>query len=198
MWAKTFLQFSFLLSSFISLEGRGCFNEGMSWTGDFLLEITLHIGNVSACLDLCKKTADCQAFTWMNKDHHLFPESCVTYSDIGELETCEECTSGRLADCQLCSQPVGCQIDQNFIAAVSTTTEVDCQHVCALTTNCTFYTWVDSSEFLNNMCFLLSSCEDTVECTGCSSGPPSCQEDFCEGIEYRLLDDPTRNEKHGK
>ena len=104
----TFFKFIFLLSSFIGLEGKGCFNEGKSWTDDFLEDVTLHISNASACLDLCKKTVGCKAFSWLGKgyeDHH-FKESCLTYNGIGTLEACQDCISGQLVDCQLCSQEI--------------------------------------------------------------------------------------------
>ena len=140
------------------------------------------------------------AFTWLteeNSGHHL-AESCWTFSDIGEPEACEECISGQLADCQLCSQHVGCLVGGNLIAATPASSEIECKTLCEDRAGCVYYTWFESSTFFKKICFLLSSCEDTEDCTGCSSGPPSCQGDYCTGIKYNELDDSTRNEKHGK
>ena len=181
-----------------SLKGEECFTDGVTWTNEFVQDITPSITTIFDCLDLCKKTADCKAFSWINKEHPLFPESCLTYTNSSQPVTCEECVSGRLADCQLCSHSVSCQIWENMISAVPTTTEVECQYVCARTADCKYYTWFNGSAVPKNICFLLSSCGETEDCTSCSSGPSSCQEDHCEGIDYKILDDPTRNEKHGK
>ena len=194
----------FILSSFSSLEGAECFNEGVSWTVDYLQGITLNIPTASACLDLCTKTADCVAFTWLDSDFaiQLLPESCLTYSGFGETVTCRECTSGRVADCQLCSQPVGCQIGKNLLDAVPGSSEVECKHMCYHKAGCEYYTWYENSTAFMNICFLLSSCENNVDCTGCTSGSHQCQTEYCKGIEYNLLEDPTRNptwnEVHGK
>ena len=68
--------------------------------------------------------------------------------------------------------------------------------MCYHKAGCEYYTWYENSTAFMNICFLLSSCEDNVNCTGCSSGSSQC--DHCKEIEYNLLDDPTRNEKHGK
>ena len=205
------VQLIFLQSSFSSLAGSGCFNDGVSWTDDYLQDIsphlhylqdinTLHIPTESACLDLCAKTAGCVAFTWLNSDYedHHFAESCLTYTAIGEPEACNECTSGQLADCKPCSQPVECHISENLLAAVPASFEIECKEMCADTEGCGYCTWIENSIFLENICFLLSSCGETVECEGCSSGPPQCKTDHCSGIKYNLLDDPTRNEEHGK
>lgn len=195
MTVNILLQLFFLATSFNSLDGAGCFLDGLSWTEDHLLDVTLHIPSASACLDICTLTSGCVAFTWLNQDHHPLAESCVTYSGIGEPETCDECTSGLLADCQTCSQPVGCQvISENLIDSVTASSEVECKNLCYDTIGCVYYTWYEKSPAFRNICFLLSSCEDTVDCTGCTSGPPQC---FCKDIEFKLLDDPTRNAKHG-
>ena len=193
-----FIQLLLLASCFSSLETTGCFNDGQSWTNDFLQGITINVKTVKACLDICTKTSDCIAYTWMSGNYgdQYLAESCLTFYEIGTTVSCKECTSGLVTDCEVCSHPVECQI-QHYIAIVETSTEVGCKNICAYTTDCGYYTWFDGSTILNNLCFLLTSCGDSVECEGCSSGPPQCT-DYCEGIEYNLLDDPTRNEKYGK
>lgn len=196
-----FVQLILLLTSFSSFAKAVCFNDGVSWTDDFLQDIiTLHIQTAAACLDLCTNTVDCIAFPWLPKDYedHHFAESCLTYSKIGTPESCKECISGRLANCQVCSQPVECHISENLLAAVPAWSEIDCQSLCAVTEGCGYYTWIESSTFLEKICFLLSSCGDTVDCTGFMSGPPQCQTDYCTEIEYNELDDPIRNENHRK
>ena len=194
-----FIQLFFIFSSFDSLESAGCFNNGQSWTKDFLQDINLHVKTPQACLDICTKTSDCQAYTWMSGSYadQYLAESCLTFYGIGTTVSCQECTSGLIADCQVCSQTVECQIE-HYIAIVPTSTEVGCKNICAYTTDCGYYIWFDSTTALKNFCFLLTSCGDSVECEGCSSGPPQCPTDYCTDIEYNLLDDPTRNEKHGK
>ena len=194
-------QLILLVSTFHALEGAGCYNDGLWWTKDYLLEVTSHITTTQACLDLCIAAPDCVAYTWLSGqfvEQHL-AESCLIYSDIGTPESCENCISGLVADCHVCSHPVECQVEDNLITMVTTSTELECKNTCENTQGCEYYTWHDSSASLKNFCFLLTSCENVVECNkGCSSGPPQCQTEHCEEIEYKLLDDPTRNKKHGK
>ena len=196
-----FFQLIFIVSSLSTLEGAECFNDGVSWANAWPQGITIHVPSAQVCLDICTKTSNCVAFTWKTRnfaDHHL-AESCLTYNYIPEEpENCQECISGQVADCQVCSHSVECQIGENLIAEVPTATELECKNICADMTGCGFYTWFDGSTPLKNLCFLLSSCGDTVECKGCSSGPPQCQTEYCKGIEYNNLDDPTRNENYGK
>ena len=200
MCFQILLQYIFLAITFSSSEGEECFHDSTSWSDEFLQVITLHIPSASACLNVCTLTPGCVAFTWLtqdNSDHHL-AESCWTFSDIGEPEACKECISGQLADCELCSQPFGCEIGENLIATVQVSSEIECKIKCAETAGCGYYTWFESSTTFKKICYLLSSCEDKVDCSSCMSGPPSCRADYCTGIEYRILDDPTRNEHYGK
>ena len=201
MLCQILLQLIFLAITLSSLEGETCFQNGTSWSDEFLQDISLHIPTALACLNLCALTPGCIAFTWLsqnNSDHHL-AESCLIFTDIGTPEACEECISGQLADCQLCSHPVSCEIgEENLIDTAPVATEIECKIMCADTAGCEYYTWFENSTIFRKVCFLLSSCEDKVDCVGCSSGPPSCQGEYCEGIEYKELDDPTRSEKHGK
>ena len=133
MYLKTIYKFLLFLSKFWSLKGEECFTDGVTWTNEFVPVITPSITTIFDCLDLCKKTADCKAFSWINKEHPLFPKSCLTYTNSSQPVTCEECTSGRLEDCQLCSQALSCSTSDNLVSAVSTTTELECQYVCART-----------------------------------------------------------------
>ena len=186
-----------LFGTFHALEGAKCFNDGLWWTNDYLIDVTSHVPTPQACLDLCTRTPDCRAYTWLSGKYveQHFAESCITYSDIGTPDSCQECISGVEADCRVCGLHLECQVADNLITMVTTSTELECKETCAETQACGYYTWFDSSTPLKNFCFLLTSCGDVVECEGCSSGPPKCH---CNGIEYNLLDDPTRNEKHGK
>ena len=187
-----------LLGMFHALEGTKCFNDGLWWTNDYLLDISSHVTTAQACLDLCTRTPDCAAYTWLSGqfvEQHL-AESCLIYSDIGTPDSCEECISGLVADCRVCGHHEECQVANNLISMVATSTELECKEACQNTQGCGYYTWYDSSTSFKNLCFLLTSCGDPVECEGCSSGPPKCQ--TCEEIEYNLLDDPTRNEIRGK
>ena len=189
-----------IFSGLRSLESAGCFKDGVSWGDDYLQGITIRVPSAQACLELCTETADCKAFTWLDRSFpsQYLTESCLTYTRISALENCKECTSGQVAACKVCSQPVECQIGANLLAEASTSTELECKETCENTPDCSYYTWFDGSTVLKNLCFLLTSCGDTVECEGCSSGPPQCPTDYCEGIEFNLLDDPTRNENNGK
>ena len=197
MFSQIFLQSIFLAITFSSLEGEECFHDGTSWSDEFLQEITLHIPTASACLDVCTNTAACVAFTWKKQLwYNELAESCWTFSDIGEPEACKECISGQLANCQLCSQHFGCQIGENLIATVQVLSEIECKIKCADTAGCGYYTWFESSTTFKKICYLLSSCGDTVDCSNCMSGPPLCP--YCKGMEYNELDDPTRNINHGK
>ena len=193
-------QLVILVCTFQALEGAGCYNDGLWWTNDYLQGITLRVLTAPLCLDICQNTPGCVAYTWLSGQfvEQHFAETCLTYSDIGTPESCKDCISGVVADCQVCGRPVECAIGNNLIAEVPTSTEVGCKKICEYYTGCGYYTWFDGTTVLKNLCFLLTSCGETVECEGCSSGPPQCKTDYCEGMEYNLLDDPTRNEKHGK
>ena len=105
-----------------------------------------------------------------------------------------------LADAELCSQPVGCQVQDNLVATVLKHSETECQHSCSVSAGCKFYTWYEGSADTKQTCQLLISCEETVECTGCASGPAICGGEFanCTVMKYNKLDDPTRNVQHGK
>jgi hypothetical protein len=60
--------------------------------------------------------------------------------------------------------------------------------------DCAFYTWFGEGNPLQTMCFLFSSCDEVVACSGCSSGRPTCQPRTPQQCQqYWLLDDPTRN-----
>jgi len=53
--------------------------------------------------------------------------------------------------------------------------EETCKEYCYNTSGCEFYTWYDSTEFPQNLCVLLTSCDEIYQgCSGCFSGPPSC------------------------
>ena len=197
--SSSLINFYFLLFCVSCVKGEVCFTDGVSWTDEHLQFVTPHINTAVACLDLCTKTDGCVAFTFLSKDYdQLIPEACITYTDIGKPLTCEECISGRFEDCQLCSQPVVCEKGGTIILLVPTSTKVECQTFCSKTTDCKYYTWFDNSAVTKNICFLLSGCGDTVERSDCMSGPPTGQGDYCTGIDYNELDDPTRNENQGK
>ena len=199
---KLTMQFSniilgFFIISFSSSEGAECFGHGYSWTNEYILAIFVNVPSSEECLDSCIATKDCLAFSYFNEGPN-FAETCKLFSDIGKQTTCSDCTSGRIIDCQPCSEPVACEItDANLISDLETDTEFECWRTCKATTSCVYYTWFDDSTFLKNRCFLLSTCGETQGCTGCISGPANCKTKYCEGIEYRELDDPTRNENHG-
>ena len=103
-----------------------------------------------------------------------------------------------LTDAELCSQPVGCKVQDNLVATVLKHSETQCQHSCSVSAGCKFYSWYEGSADTKQTCQLFISCQETVECTGCASGPAVCEGDYCTVMKYNELDDPTRNENYGK
>ena len=193
-------QLIIFISSFHALNSAECYNAGLWWPNDNLLNVYLRVHTAPLCLEICQKTPDCVAFSWLSGKfvEQYLAETCLTFNDTSTPESCEECISGMVADCQVCGQHEECQVENNLITTITTSTELECKETCQNTEGCEYYTWYDDSTSLKNSCFLLTFCGDTVECEGCSSGPPKCPRDYCEGLEYNLFDDHTRNEKYGK
>lgn len=65
----------------------------------------------------------------------------ICYSDIGDGENlpCWLCVSGEVKNCELCSEPIECEIGENFISAVKTSTEIECKEVCIETSGKGFF-----------------------------------------------------------
>merc|ERR1719206_735313 len=89
--------------------------------------------------------------------------------------------------------------DRVISAVLGVNTEVQCQDLCARHDDCTWYTWYsDAGDRLQLTCFLLSSCDDSLVCDGCYSGPESCDNTVAiphptQCTEYQELDSFTRN-----
>ena len=81
-------------------------------------------------------------------------------------------------DC-LCSFESPCVLDLDLIVDIldPVYTELDCQNLCRLESECSYYSWFDfEGTLFEEECILLSSCEKTnVTLEGCHSGPESCE-----------------------
>merc|ERR1719206_215572 len=89
--------------------------------------------------------------------------------------------------------------DRVITAVLGVNTEVQCQDLCARHDDCSWYTWYSAEgDRLQLTCFLLSSCDDSLVCDGCYSGPQSCDNTVAiphpaHCTQYRELESFTRN-----
>merc|ERR1712227_233426 len=168
----TFLTTSwFIVSAFAS----NCFKENASWNETTPVNFHFPVLSSSECQKICQDELPCTAWTWTNEENDEITNFCYSYSAIGSSITFDNAISGPRS-C-LCSQQYACSASEdNIIRMVAgIQEEEECQSLCKKEDNCNIYTWYDTSEALANLCLLLSDCRDQVtECTGCFSGPPTC------------------------
>ncbi len=75
----------------MSGDSPGCFEEG-ECTESLMLDFTMGIENVQACLELCQVDSECEYFTYYKDDD----ETCMTFANCETFSTdsCNNCYSG--------------------------------------------------------------------------------------------------------
>jgi len=125
---------------------------------------------------LCKESENCVAFTWTSETNQEIQDGCLLFSSVENEIEFPNSVSGQRS-CVFCSENFACRAsDENEISVYENVNlEETCQEYCFNTSGCEIYTWYDSNEVLANLCVLLTSCDETFPgCTGCYSGPPTC------------------------
>ena len=171
------LTFLVFLSFTVGHTSCTCLKPGLTWLSNDILDTVHPVPDPYQCQAVCVDNQGCTAFTWTSQDNQRFELHCFLFgSNTGNTTSCEECVSGP-ASCT-CSSEVACHSDEDNIIdeIMGVQTEAECQNHCLEDSLCLFYTWQSSESFPAYSCLLLSSCEDTLPCQGCYTGPPECSQ----------------------
>ena len=171
-----FIAFLFFLVISLCQASDSCLKPNITWLSVDILD-TLHpVADPYQCQAICGDTEGCAAFTWTTADNQQTKLHCFLFEETEDRTTCEECVSG--PDSCTCSTEVACEaVEDNIVDEIfSVSTEAECQKYCQESESCLFYTWYSGNSFPVYSCVLLSSCEDTVPCHGCFSGPQECSQ----------------------
>merc|ERR1711970_232091 len=171
-----FITLVFFLVISLGQASDSCLKPNITWLSVDILD-TLHpVGDPYQCQAICGGTEGCAAFTWTNADNQRIKLHCFLFSSVANQTSFDNCVSG--PDSCTCSSEVACQNDaENIVEEMADVeTEAECQRNCQDNRSCMFYTWSNGATFPPHYCVLLSSCEDTVPCHGCYSGPQECSQ----------------------
>merc|ERR1719300_2045807 len=152
-----------------------CYRDDISWENATSIEVQLGVPDAQECQKFCQGVPSCTHWTWTDESNQEFQEWCVLFGSVGEEISYQNCVSGPRS-C-VCSENFACTatIDNEISVYQNVALEETCQDYCYNTSGCEFYTWYDSTEVPKNLCVLLTSCDQTFQgCSGCFSGPPSC------------------------
>ena len=168
--------------------------EGSTWSYQADRdEILFDISSAQACLASCYDDPDCAGFTWETEG---VIDICYKFQILEGQHTCNDCQSGTIATI---FHEETCNLDTSQVITVVTTNSSDsCYQSCVSAEGCVGYTWYNQLTTIPYYCFLYGKCSDTIPCPGCSTGMLNCilpGPSQCH--EYKILDDPTRNEDHG-
>ena len=130
---------TFLVFLFMGCVRGNCLKENIRWLSDDILDIQRPITDPFLCQDLCVDLDSCSAFTWTSEDNPDMQLVCLLFSATSNETFCDGCVSGP-ARCT-CSKEEACVSDDNFLENIpGVLEEGQCQHVCARTPSCLFYT----------------------------------------------------------
>merc|ERR1711892_529034 len=168
---------SFFISAPIQFNAAlsPCFEEGITWYADDVLDLTFGVQGMFDCQAGCSADSACEAFTWNTAGHSHYPKLCTKFHTTMRQEECKECVSGP-DDCT-CSAEYGCDItEDNMVDSVpGVETELECMELCYHERSCEMYTWFDEGNIYRHFCFLFKYCwSQDFECDDCFSGPPVC------------------------
>merc|ERR1711942_425794 len=166
----------FYLGLTLSQASGSCLHPNMTWVSEDILDSVHPVETPYLCQAICVDTEGCAAFTWTTADNQRLKLHCFLFGSKDDQTSCQECVSG--PESCTCSTEVACEADEDNIVdeIVGVHTEADCQNYCLESSPCLFYTWQSNISLPAYSCILLSSCEDTVPCRGCYSGPQGCSQ----------------------
>jgi len=153
-----------------------CYQDDITWANKTIIDVQFGVTEPQKCQILCKESENCVAFTWTSETNQEIQDGCLLFSSVENEIEFPNSVSGQRS-CVFCSENFACRAsDENEISVYENVNlEETCQEYCFNTSGCEIYTWYDSNEVLANLCVLLTSCDETFPgCTGCFSGPPTC------------------------
>ena len=170
------LNIVFLLGLILSQASGSCLKPNITWLSEDILDIVHPVPDPYQCQAICGDTDGCVAFTWTTADNQRLKLHCFLFGSTDDQTSCEECASG--PESCTCSTEVACEAYEDNIVdeLVAVHYEAECQNYCLESLPCLFYTWQNNHSFPAYTCILLSSCQDTVPCQGCYSGPQECSQ----------------------
>jgi len=153
-----------------------CYQDDITWANKTIIDVQFDVTEPQKCQILCKESENCVAFTWTSETNQEIQDGCLLFSSVENEIEFPNSVSGQRS-CVFCSENFACRAsDENEISVYENVNlEETCQEYCFNTSGCEIYTWYDSNEVLANLCVLLTNCDETFPgCTGCYSGPPTC------------------------
>jgi len=173
--------------------GDDCIKAGVTYGFDSEMAFYENIVDVWDCRQKCLLDTRCNGFTFYDGSAHPYPWVCFLFTSNEEEFECEGCESGGKTDCSCGSANLQCVKDENdnLLDVFPSTSEMACKTLCQEFTDCEFYSWFNSSNPIGDECYLFSTCNQVVACSGCSTGPKQC-EIKCPD-KYMIMDDSTRN-----
>ena len=115
---------------------------------------------------------------------------CSLFSNTSASVSCDYmCTSGP-KECDMCSYPNTFCTEGLLDYITNVTTETECQWMCYSLNECSTYTWFKPEHpDISRNCHLYSSCENTMFCNQCVTGPDDCAKCFPpENVENGVWD----------
>ena len=187
-----------ILSVNIIFVSSECFNEGSTWDSNGELEVLANIYSFKECFDKCDSNPLCQGYTWYGENGLKFQNVCVTFKDLLTKYQCSSCKSGKIEvdeDC-FCDSGMGeCSIQSNnFLKGSHGTSRFDCLLQCFEIEDCEYFTFYSANhESIREQCFFFTSCDEVTDSAETFHSAIDCENDFCSGIEYKILNDSTRH-----
>jgi len=182
-------------------SGDQCLTPGRTFSLEHEFDYKEDVYRGLECREMCLQDSSCNGFTWYDEEGHPYPWTCHLFSNSTEEYECRDCMGGDRSECTCANIDEQCVVQadsNNLLNTLAVSSELECKNVCQELLDCEFYTWFGESNPLQTMCFLFSSCDEVVACSGCSSGRPTCQPHTPQQCQqYWLLDDPTRNVEGG-
>ena len=153
-----------------------CLKPNTTWLSVDILDTVHPVPDPYQCQAICEDTEGCAAFTWTTAENQQIKLHCSLFRSVANQTSFDESVSG--ADSCTCSSEVACQDDAgNILEEIADVeTEEECQKNCQENLSCMFYTWSNGATSPPHYCVLMISCDVTVPCHGCYSGPQECSQ----------------------
>ena len=144
------------------------------------------IDSPETCSQLCEDNSLCKGYTWRTDDIKSW---CYMFKKLDDIHSCSGCHSGTFPEVVngACSEGF-----EDIISEASTESAKKCADLCYQQSGCHAYTWYDKSTQFPNFCFMYSSCDNEIPCTGCVSENFNCIH-TPQCYEYSILDESNRN-----
>lgn len=174
---------------FGTVQSKLCADQVKEATWNFLEERDVEKSGVDSpetCFQLCEEDSLCKGYTWRTDDIKSW---CFMFKQLDNIHACSGCHSGTFPEVVngACSEGF-----EDIIHEASTESAEKCADLCYWQAGCHAYTWYDKSTQFPNFCFMYSSCNNEIPCTGCVSENLNCIQ-APECYQYNILDESNRN-----